>query len=463
MTRGALGLLMVLAGCVRPDALRTGPSPVPTTFTWVGRDSTAAVHNDAWDERTWWSQFGVPAVDSLVALGMMANTDLAVATARLSDAQASARIAGAKLLPTVTGRAEASRAQTVIGNFGALRLDVLSQATSASWELDIFGQLRQERASAVAGLRASGYDVADLERTIQGRIVRRAVDAMGVTVRLALADSSVNALRTSAALLASRARAGVASEFDAVRAHTLADDAAATVPSLRAEWSSAIGELAVLCGTDVARVDALLSGVALPARTLSAPVADAPADVLRRRPDVRAAELRVVAAAARVTAAKAALRPSLSLGGTLGVNRTGSRPSASTWSFGPSLSRTLFNRGAKGELDARRASVMQREAEWRGSVLGAARDVETAYAQWRADAVRTQLLRTVVGERLTIESLASARWRGGQTDYRDVLDAARQRLDAEQGLVRQRVAELQAVATIHQALGGGASRGDGVR
>lgn len=436
-----------LAAChVHPPAVT--PAPVPSTYTWA-----AGTRGDSL-EAAWWLGYRDPRLDSLVALARAANTDLAAAAARLEAAQAALRGARGALAPRTTTSANATRSRQVIGSFGAIDLDIAAVTLDASWELDLAGRLRADRRAAAADLLAAGYDVSDLRRTITGRVVRGWHDVLGAAARYRATEAAAATLDETTALVRARERAGVATTFDVERSAAAAAETRAQLPTIHAEMADAVGALAVLAGTDVGTVASLLGGARLGTVLPEIPDAGVPADLLRARPDVRRAEWRARAAAARIAGARAALVPSFALGGSVGVNRTNGA-TAGTWSFGPTLSLAVLDPAARARVGERRAQLTQAEAEWRGVVIAAARDVDVAVARARDESERLGLLDGALRARAVGETLAVARWRAGTTDFRDVLDARRTRLDAEQSLVRQRVAVAQAVAAMYVALGGG--------
>lgn len=440
----AIALASVTA-CGAPPVVVTPPLVAPQ---WQHARDAAGGRRDT----TWWRGFGDWRLDSLVTLARVASTDLAAASGRLAAAEAALQRTRGSLAPQATARTNATRSRQVIGTFGALDLDVLGATLDASWELDLTGRLRADRRASLAELRAAGYDVVDVRRTITGRVVRGWHDVVGLAARHRATTAAVAMLEETLALVSARARAGVASPIDVEGAAAAVAETRASLPQLHADLVDAVGALAVLAATDVATVTALLDGATLGRALPDVPDAGVPADLLRARPDVRRAEWRVQAAAARVTSARAALRPSFSLAGSVGVNRTNG-VGAGIFSVGPSLALPFLDPAARARVVERRAEVLQADAAWRGAVIAAARDVEVAFARARDESERLNTLGMALRRRAVVDTLAQVRWRAGRTDFRDVLEARRACLDAEEAWVRQRVAVAQAVAAMHVALG----------
>jgi len=472
VTVGVLSLFGV--GCAsltgRAD-VATEPSVTRAANATNARTESSAANGTP---AAWWSRFSTSALDTLIGVALVQNTDVQLATARLAESRATTRATNANVDPAVSLAGDFTRSQQVLGNFGAISTSVASVSSSASWELDLFGRLRQERAAAVADGIAALYDAADVRRTTVAQIARAYVDVVSATQALAVLEAQLATRQDTRRLEASRARAGLSSSLDAIRADAAEREIVSQLPGVRVQRAEAMSDLATLTGRTTAWVEAVIreavpftsvptdSGNALLNASVERMVSTGmrsdstmqiPADQLRARPDVRASEARVVAAAARVKVARAALMPSLSLGGTLGRNKTNDNSWVTTWSFGPSLALTIPNRAGRAQVDVRRAQLLQREIEWRAAVRDAATDAELARARVIAYQERLMRQRETVAAYRNLAAIAQTRWTSGLTDFRDVVDARRAELESTRTLVEQWSAYTKAVVTWHQTIG----------
>ncbi|QJR36653.1 efflux transporter outer membrane subunit [Gemmatimonas groenlandica] len=419
------------------------PGPVATA-----RDSSAA----------WWRGFGLPALDTLIDVALQNSPDIHLSIARLAEARATMRGTNANWDPGLSPTASYTRSEQVIGNFGAISTTVASVSTTASWELDLFGRLRQERAAGVADGIAAAYDAVDVRRTTVAQIARVYFDVLSTSHEATVLDAQRMTRRTARSLEASRARVGLNAGRDSIRADGDERDVLVQLTTVRARRAELLGDLAALTGSSMAWVDSVVRLTARMEVRVQVPEEGIPAEWLRLRPDVRAAESRVVAATARVEVASRALRPSLSLVGSTGRNRTNESSWVPTWSFGPSLAINLPTRAGRAQVSVRRSQLTQREIEWRQAVREAASDVDVAFARVRQYQARVERQRESVSAYRTLVSLSRSRFTSGLVDYRAVLDDQRALLEAERTHVEYWTAYAKSVVTMFQATGAPAAR-----
>lgn len=454
---------MTIAGCtVGPEYARPSLSLAP-----------AFIHAEAIDTRSsdanWWRGFDDPLLVMLVDRAIAENTDLAQARARIDQSRAAARAAGAALLPTVdaTGGATTmsqSRA-TAIGRItraiGAPRSSSeYAIGTQASWEVDLFGGLRHGHEAARDDLAATEANegalaVAVAAETADAYLMLRAFQA-----RLAVASDQERNETLLAALVRQRFGQGVVAEREVNRTTAQLEGVRAAMAPLRAGIEAQLTRLDVLVGDPPGRNRALLVAArAVPAAPVPAGSA-VPADLLRRRPDVVAAERRLAASTARIGVAVADYYPHLSLSGLLGVASLGTgnlfTGGAVQASGGAGLRWRLFD---FGRVDAEVALARGREAEalaaWRGSVLTAAEDVENALARLtEAHAERASLEREVAALGRA-QAQARDAYAGGVLGLIEVTDANREMLAASDRLAVARAGESRAAVAAYRALGGG--------
>lgn len=440
--RLAVGVCGMLVSAACSGRSLPNLSPVPVA---AATDSSA----------TWWRGFGLPALDTLIDAALKNSPDIQLSIARLAEARATMRGTNANWDPSVSPNASYTRSDQVIGNFGAISTTVASVATAASWELDLFGRLRQERAAGVADGITAAYDATDVRRTTVAEIARVYFDVLSTSHEVAVLEAQRMSRRTARSLEASRARVGLNSGSDSLRADGDERNVLVQLTTVRARRAELLANLAALTGSSIVWVDSVAALTARLEVRVQVPENGIPADWLRLRPDVRAAESRVVAAAARVEAAKRALRPSLSLAGSAGRNRTNESSWVPTWSFGPSLAINVPTRAGRAQASVRQAQLSQREIEWRQAVREAASDVEVAFARVREFEERLKRQRESVSGYQAMVSLSQSRFTSGLADYRLVLDDQRTLLEAERTHVEFWTAYAKAVVTLMQATGSG--------
>lgn len=445
-------LLLVGSACAGTRRSPAAPPSLPAVASDTGTNVPAKA-GDTTGIHAWWRSFNAPALDTLATLALQHNADIRLAVARLAEAQATVRGTNANWDPNFSPSASFTRAQQVIGNFGSISTTVASASSSASWELDLFGRLRQERDAATADGIASSYDLADVQRTTSAQVARAFFDVLSASQQVAVLEAQLESRRVSRRLEASRARAGLSARTDSMRADAAEREVMSQLPGIRAQRAEALGDLVTLTGAPLVWVDSVVSATSRVEVSVQVPADGVPVEQLRARPDVRAAEARVVAAAARVKVAQRSLLPSLSLSGNTGRNKTNSNSWVPTWSFGPSLALNLPTRAGRAQVDVRRAQLAQREIEWRQAVSEAAIDVDVAFARVRQFGERLERQRETVAVYRDLAAISRTRWTSGLSDFRDVVDAQRSQLDAERALVEQWTAYAKAVVTLHQAAG----------
>lgn len=462
--------LAALAGCT------VGPSYRPTsaglTPAYMHANDISAGAPDA----DWWRGFDDALLATLVARAVAGNTDLAQAEARIDQSRAAARAAGAALLPALDasgGVTSVSQSrETAIGRVTrALGIGrgytEYSVGAQASWEIDLFGRLGRGREAARADLAASQADAGDLAVTVAAETADAYVTLRGFQARLAVAQDQERNEALLVRLVRQRFDEGVAAERELNRTTGELEGVRAAMAPLRASIEAQLNRLDVLVGVQPGTNRALLVA---PAAVPVAPMpsgSDQPTDLLRRRPDVIAAERRLAASTARIGVALADYYPRLSLSGLLGFASLGTSRlltgDAVQASGGAGLRWRLFD---FGRVDAEVAGARGRQAEalaaWRGSVLRAAEDVETALARLeQSHEQRAALVRQVTALTRARDQARDA-YAGGVLGLIEVTDADRELLSASDRLASARAEEARAAIVAYRALGGGwVAQGDG--
>lgn len=446
----------MLAGCAtfRPSE----PEPEARIDMPAGW-SRGAQDEALWPDAEWWRGFGSAELDSLIARARESNPDLAAAFERILQAEARAKIAGASLLPEVDFGADAGRSGAIGGgassNFGL--------SLGASYEVDLWGRNSADRAAARAQVAASIHDQETVALTLSAGVAELYFQVLTLRERLAVARLNLAAAESVLRLVEARERFGSASPLELAQQRAAVAQQRAGIPALEQQEREARAALAVLLGEapqgfDVAAHE--LTGLSIPE---VAP--GLPSELLQRRPDIRRAEMNLIAAEADIAIARAALYPSLRLTGSLGLrsselsNLFDGDP---LWSVASALAMPIFN---SGRLAANRDLAESRYREvlhgYRGAILSALADVDTVLGNLEAIEERARWQAEVLREAETTLSLAEARYRAGAADLLTVLDAQRTLYQARDTAVQIRAERLRAKVDLFRALGGGWTEGEG--
>ncbi len=394
---------------------------------------------------------------------MAANHDIRLAAARMRQARAQLGIAAAGFGPSIAADAGVTRIAPT--QDGPLPIP-LSPFTlwdagfDASWEIDLWGAVRREHEAAAADLDATAWESRAIMVSVAAEMIRAYVSLEAAAQRARLAQQLIAVKDAQAALEQRRFSAGRASEEAVGTALGARDRALALPPPLRAEIAAERYRLAVLVGQDPGALDALL---AAPAPLPDLPIAlsaGIPADLLRRRPDLHAAERRLAAATARIGVAEADFYPRLSLDGTFGVASTSASTLASKaavmWSIGPSLRWRLLDWGrTRNGVEAARAEVDAALIGYDGALRTAEEEVAGPLVACAQDRLRCAALASAVLHAALVERIARSQRERGLLGDRPVLDAEEARLTAEDQLVSARLAMAIATVALAKALGGG--------
>ena len=466
LTAAAPALLLLSACAVGPDykapdlalnaQFHAAPAPAPSA--------------PAPDLTRWWTAFGDPELNRIVARVQAQNLDLAQAAARLSQSRAAAREAGAALLPTISGTSDASRIQQslqspigeVAGGLPGFKRDYdLYEADAvASWEIDLFGGLRRAQEAA----RADAQAQADQAQAARVSITAEAADAYltlrALQARLAVARRQEGVEQDLVDLLDRQVGQGVAPERDLHTAQAALQAVRAAIPPLTDALEAQFNRLDVLMGAQPGTWRAELETAAATPAPPPLATADGPASLLRRRPDVRAAERRLAAANARIGAAVSEYYPKITLAGLFGGQSVegGSvfTAGALEGQAGGALRWRLFD---FGRVDAEVAAARGRDAEdlaaYRQTVLRAAEEVEDAFTDLGQQQLRADALARQVTELTTARGQAQQAYDQGVISLIEVRDIDRDLLAASDRLAEARGDQAKAAVSVFRALGGG--------
>ncbi|HMR33684.1 MAG TPA: efflux transporter outer membrane subunit [Geminicoccaceae bacterium] len=460
------GLLLVLAmtaGCtLGPDH---EPPQMALPAEWSGSIATSAT---AVQQGAWWQRFGDSELDGLIAEALQANPDVAKARATLRAARAGLAQEQAGLWPGVDASASVTRQHgssgggtEAAGSGGGAGTSTAWKADfDASFELDVFGGQRRAIESSRASAEASEADLDSTVLSLIGDVADAYVQARGYQARLAVAQKTLATRRDTAALTRDRARAGLATELDAVQAYAEVADAEAAIPPLEQSYRQQVHSLGILTGAPPGDLLGLMQRPEAIPSLAGQVVADAPATLLARRPDIRAAERRLAAATAAIGAAEADRYPAISFAGMVGINASSLRDlgevSSRVWSIAPEVSLPVFDAGWRAAVvDQRVAERDEAVAAWRSTVLTALKEVEDALTGLDRERAHNDLLRRSVAAYADAARLARTQYTAGLSDFLDVLDSERSLADAQDTLTQSDATlAIQAIA-LFKALGGG--------
>ncbi len=442
-----------------PARWSTPSADTASKIALSGSADVAAQVSGATPLAAWWQHFHDPQLTRLIEQAQAANTSVATAQAALLQARALRDVAQAGLGPSVGLSASAQRSRSGSGAT-AVSSSNYKAGADASWELDLFGANRSALDASSATVRASAASLGDVQVSIAAELALDYLSLRSAQARLVIADANLAAQLDTWQIAKWRLQAGLGSSLEAEQARAAAEQTQAQRPTLLTSIAQSRHAIAVLTGRPPAALDAELAGTAPLPQTDEAIALSLPADTLRQRADVRAAEARVSAAAAELAQVDAARKPSFKLGGSIGLSALtlGSLTSGSSLvaSVLGSVSMPLFDGGAaSARVEAQRAAVTQAQLAHRAAVLTALRDVEDALAALANNTDRQAHLQQAAEAAASAALLARQRYQSGLIDFQTVLDTQRNQLSAEDSLASARADQGSALVRLYKALGGG--------
>lgn len=471
----------LLAGCTVGPDYRPPATAVPQHYLEPadgGLSSAELAH--------WWRSFSDPELSSLVERAVALNLDVQTAAARIREARAREVVAGASSLPEINAQASATRqriSENAIpippgtapgggspgGTFGlpGTEFNTFRVGLDASWEVDLFGGTRRGIEAASARTQSAIWSRRDLQASTAAEVATAYLTLRTLQERIANAERDVARQSRLERLVGARYRGGLTTGLDLQQQRSERATSAAELPTLRSQAQAEIHALGVLTGTTP---EALAAELTPPKALPSPPIVPAglPSDLLRRRPDIRAAERQLAASTADIGVAVADLYPRFSLTAAPALVSTalssllewGSR----SFSVGGSLLWPLFNGGkTRGNIAVADARQEQALLAYRKTVLVALKDVEDALSHTTADRERLADLQQALGSATRAEQLSASRYRGGLVTYSDVLQNQGRRLTIEKQIIETKGALARDSVALFKALGGGWPEGEAVQ
>lgn len=461
----APAVALSLAGCVSRPAPEALAPPEGASGAFANVADAPVSSNEA--AMAWWRIFNESALDKLIADAFAENNHLKRATANLESVRASLGAERAALFPATTVSASADYAR--LGGAGAGpvgRVDdevLFSSAFDLSYELDLFGRVRNLVAAARAEVGAAEAALHDLAVLIAAETARAYAEYCSADVQVSVAERSAALQGETFELTRRLQEAGRATRLDVARARSALETTRASIPPLRAAGESAVFRLATLTGRPPKAMLATLEACsAIPDATQEIPVGDG-YSLLARRPDVRRAERALASATARAGAARADLFPKVVLGGSvssssLELSNIGTDDSIQ-FSVGPLITWSFPNIAvAKARLKGARADAEGALAAYNQTVLTALEETEAALSQYGRALERVASLEKARDAAAEAAELSHGRYRAGRDGFLNVLDADRTLAQAEAALAQARAATANAQVELFRALGGGWQR-----
>ncbi len=454
-----LPFLITLTGC-----LSVGPNyeePELTTIDEWRTEMGEGVALGTNDLQVWWSIFQDPILNNLVTMSRESSPDLTIAAMRVEEQRALRSVISGSYVPSLAGVGNATRA--------GISDDYLSPGQpspdwtyrtglEASWEVDVWGRVRQSVLAADSSVEASMEDYRDVMLILCSDVAASYIELRALQDRLSYAEENARLQNDSVKLTQDRLDAELVPELDVLQAKLALGVTEAGIPTLRSQIFRNINRLAVLTGSPSANIASLTEKPgAIP------PVSDSllvgtPADVLRQRPDVRRAERLLASQTARVGVATAELFPTLALSGAFAFEGSDDifTSDKQSWSFGPSFRWRLFEGDSvRSQIDAEDARVAQALANYERTILGAYEDFENSVNSYLEEKIRRDALKRAKDAAEAALEQVLELYRTGLTDFQNVLDMQRS-LTTQQDAYAQSAGQVAAnLVRIYRAMGGG--------
>ncbi len=447
-----------LAACTVGPAYRR-PS-VRTPSSWV--NSTGEAHA-AWPSADWWRSFGSPQLDELIGEAESANDDIGAAIARVHETEAQVMVATAPLLPALGAGATAERQRSFIPlpGGGTLTYNDFVPELSASYELDFWGKNRATRAAAVAAADASRYDRVTVELTVETSVATTYFTALELQDQLRIAQDNLASAEETLRGLTTDETVGTTTSLDVAQQAAEVATLSAGIPPLEQQLQQAVDALAILVGKTPQTFKlppGTLAGISQPGLAPGLP-----SGLLARRPDVAEAEAQLVAANADIQVARATFFPSIDLTAGGGYESTALatllEPGSRIFSLAAGLTQPIFQGGAiLGQYRLSKARYAELLADYHKTVISAFGNVEDALTAVRDTGDQQQRQQIAVDAARHAYELSQSQFHAGTVNILTVLSTETALFAAESTFAQVRLARLQALVGLFNALGGGWQR-----
>jgi NodT family efflux transporter outer membrane factor (OMF) lipoprotein len=470
---GLICICTVVAACSvgpayhRPDIAppvqwREGPDSAAGSPAAGSPAAGSPAATSPWPAADWWHGFGSAQLDELIAEAERNNDDLAGAIARVREADAQVRIAGAPLFPTLDLGADATRERTLVPGSGPRIGNVFNPQITASYELDFWGKNRALRSAARATAVASRYDQQTVALTVVRSVARTYFQALEFLDRIQVARQNLTNGQKILRGLELEQSAGTVTGLDVAQQETAVALLEAAIPPLLQQFRQAVYALAVLVGKTPESIDVTSGSLT----EISSPgiAAGLPSQLLSRRPDVAEAEQQLIAANADITVARAALFPSIELTASGGYesSRLASliSPANRVYAVTAGLTQPIFHGGTlRGQVSFSEARYTELLTTYHKTVLTAFSNVESALVAARQTAEQRERQRNAVAKARRAFEFSQTQMSAGTVNVLTVLNTENALFSAQDVLVQVEYSHLQALIDLYTALGGGWQQG----
>jgi multidrug efflux system outer membrane protein len=446
--------IILLSACSLGPDYKHPEMSVPSA--WNDQQNSAA----AWPSATWWQGFSSPELNNLITKAQQGNFDLAAAVARVKEADAQARIAGAPLLPAVSAGADATHERTIASGTSGVgtTFHQYNPEITASYELDFWGKNRAALESARATANASRYDRATVELTIMTQIASTYFQALQLQDRIKIAEQNRANAKDTLKGLQTELKVGTATALDVAQQDTTVAALSASIPPLRQQLRQTVDALALLIGQPPEKFD--IPPASLIHLTEPKVSPGLPSELLTRRPDVAEAEENLIAANANIKEARAAMFPSISLTASDGFESaalsTALSPASRVFALTAGLTQPIFEGGLlEGAFEFNKARYDELLADYHKAVIGAFGNVEDALTVVRQTTEQRKEQQKSVDKAQLAYDLAMAQFHAGTINILTVLSTETALFTARDSLAQVQLAHLQAILQLYNALGGG--------
>ncbi|MDO8608752.1 MAG: efflux transporter outer membrane subunit [Phaeospirillum sp.] len=462
-----LASALALTGCSIGDDYVRPTTKAPAAW----KNAATPVTRAEWPSADWWRRFGSIRLDELMRQAQAGNFDLAIAMAKVRQADAQAAIMGAPLLPSLSGSGGASRGRASMANSTASSSTKAPKAVyttstntllNASYEIDFWGKNAAARDAAEAVAQASRFDQQTVMLTVQSSIATSYFDILGLQERLRVARRNIANSENVLNVFHDRLAAGTATSLDVAQQESVVAAQRATIAPLEQQMRQDFNALAILTGRlpeELTLAPETLAGLSIPA---VAP--GLPSELLIRRPDVQAAEANLRGANADITVARAAWFPSISLTGQGGFQSLDLAKmmdhTSLLWSLASSATQPIFDGGKiAGTVEQKRARWDELSQTYRKAVASAFSDVENALIAVEKTTEEVEAQRVAEATARRAFEIAQSLMAGGTVDITTVLNTQKTLFTAQDAQAQAQLLQLQALVGLYKAMGGGWSGG----
>lgn len=455
----SIGIALGLSGCASwlPQREASTALTVPAAWSTSALPGASSLSSaDPTRLAQWWQRFNDPLLTTLVTQALQANTSVRAAQAALQQSRALRDVKTAGMWPGVSASGSAQRTQSGSNDPSS----TFKAGFDASWEPDVFGGKRKAVNAIEADAQAAQASLADVQVSVAAEVALAYIQLRGQQAQLAVAHTNLASQNETLQITDWRAQAGLTTSLEVEQARTASEQTGAQIPALQASTAKTRHSLAVLTGQNPDALQALLSSTLPIPQAAGDLTLNIPAQTLRQRPDVRAAEHRISAALARVSAADAARYPSFSLGGSLSVSAltlSGLTSGATVVNaLLGGISVPLLDAGAaKAQVQAQEAALEQARASYQSAVLTALKDVEDALVALNGDRERLTRLQNAATAAGNAALMAQQRFNSGLIDFQTVLQTQRSLLSTQDSVASTQADISADHVRLYKALGGG--------